>query len=133
MYLAGRLVFASRFARVQSDLVTIAYPVYGGFTPIRWKYLGDELEARLGGADPEFLRGMVLVRDRAGAAARGEFSAAEQKYSEAAECLPSFAATCWHLAYLNLDAGRVNDSQRMYHRAVELESSYYTPFNNDAL
>jgi tetratricopeptide (TPR) repeat protein len=118
---------------VQSDLVTIAYSVYGGFTPLRWKYLGDELEARVSGIDPEFLRGMVLMRDGAGAAARGEFSAAEQKYSEAAECLPSLAAPRWHLAYLNLDAGRVNDCQRMYQRAVELDPSYCTPFNSDAL
>jgi hypothetical protein len=47
---------------VQSDLVTIAYSVYGGFTPLRWKYLGDELEVRLGGAEPGVLLGMELMR-----------------------------------------------------------------------
>jgi tetratricopeptide (TPR) repeat protein len=118
---------------VQSDLVTIAYSVYGGFTPLRWKYFGDELEARLGGADPDVLRGMGLMREGAEAAARGEFSAAEQKYSEAAECLPSLAAPLWHLAYLYLDGGRRNEGQRMYQRSMDLDPSYSTPFNSDAL
>jgi tetratricopeptide (TPR) repeat protein len=118
---------------VQSDLVTIAYSVYGGYTPVRWKYLGDELEARLGAADPNVLRGLGWMREGTEAAARGEFSAAEQKYSSAAECLPSLAAPLWHLAYLYLDAGRTNDGQRMYRRAVELDPSYRTPFNSDAL
>jgi tetratricopeptide (TPR) repeat protein len=118
---------------VQSDLVTIAYSVSGGYTPLRWKYFGDELEARLSGADPGFLRGMVLMRVGAEAAARGEFSAAEKKYSDAAECLPNLAAPLWHLADLYLDAGRVADCRRMYRRAVELDSSYCTPFNSDAL
>jgi tetratricopeptide (TPR) repeat protein len=118
---------------VQSDLVTIAYSVYGGYTPLRWKYFGDELEARLSSADPSFLRGMVAMKDGAEAAARGESTTAEQRYWDAAECLPNLAAPLWHLAYLYLDAGRVDDGRRMYRRAVELDPNYCTPFNNDAL
>ncbi len=118
---------------VQSDLVTIAYSVYGGYTPLRWKYFGDELEARLGGADPGVLRGMGLMREGAEAAASGDFSAAEQKYSDAAECLPSLAAPLWRLAYLYLDAGRMSEAQRMYQRCKDLDPSYRPPFNNDAL
>ena len=117
----------------RSDLVTIAYSVYGGFTPLRWKYLGDELEARLGGADADVLRGMELIREGAEAASRGEFSAAEQKYSEAAERLPNLAAPQWRLAYLYLDVGRRNEGRRMYQRAMELDPRYCTAFNSDAL
>jgi tetratricopeptide (TPR) repeat protein len=119
--------------KVQSDLVTIAYSVYGGFTPLRWKYFGDELEARLGGAGTDVLRGMGLMREGAEAAARGNFSAAEQKYSDAAEGLPSLAAPLWHLAYLYLDAGRINEGQRMYQRSIDVDPSYCTPFNSAAL
>ncbi len=39
-------------ARVRSDFVTICYSVEGGYTPVGWKYLGDELAARFGGAEP---------------------------------------------------------------------------------
>lgn len=118
---------------LQSNLVTIAHSVHGGFTPLRWKYFGNELEARLGGADPDVLRGMKLMREGAEAAAHGEFSAAERKYTEAAECLPSLAAPLWHLAYLYLDSGRTNEGQRMYQRSIDLDPSYCTPFNSNAL
>jgi hypothetical protein len=48
---------------VQSELVTIAYSVEGGFTPLCWKYLGDELEARLEAPEPtQVLRGMNYMR-----------------------------------------------------------------------
>lgn len=118
---------------VQSDLVTIAYSVYGGYMPLRWKYFGDELGARLGGAPPDVLRGMGLMRQGAEAAARSEFSAAEQKYSEAADFLPSLAAPLWRLAYLYLDAGRVNEGRRACQCSIDLDPSYSTPFNSDAL
>jgi tetratricopeptide (TPR) repeat protein len=118
---------------VHSDLVTIAYSVQGGYTPLRWKYFGDELEAHLGGADTGILRGMRMMREAAEAAARGDFSTAEQKYTEAAVCLPSLAAPLWHLAYLYLDAGRMSDARRMYQCTKDLDPSYRPPFNSDAL
>ena len=34
---------------IHGDLVTIAYSVNGGYTPLKWKHLGDELAARLRG------------------------------------------------------------------------------------
>jgi len=118
---------------VQSDLVTIAYSVYGGYTPLKWKYFGDELEARVGGDDPGVLRGMQLMREGAEATARGESSGAELKFSEAAECMPSLAAPSWHLAYLYLDAGRLSEARQMVQRSHDLDPSYRTPFNNNAL
>ena len=118
---------------VQSDLVTIAYSVYGGYTPLRWKYFGDELEARLSGADPEILRGMGLMREGAEAAARGDFGAAEQKYCDAAGCLPNLAAPLWRLAFLYLDAGRMSEAREMYQRSKNLDPGYRPPFNSDAL
>ncbi len=43
-------------AGILPELVTIAYSVNGGYTPLKWKYLGDELAARLTG-DPIPARG----------------------------------------------------------------------------
>jgi tetratricopeptide (TPR) repeat protein len=119
--------------KVRADIITIAYSVYGGFTPLRWKYLGDELEARLAGADPKILHGMQSMREGAEAAALSEFSVAQLKYSEAMEFLPSLAAPLWQLAHSYLDAGRVDEAQQLYRRAVQLDSSYCGAFNSDGL
>src|SRR5262249_21349794 len=38
---------ALRSSGLSTDFVTIAYSVEGGYTPLAWKYLGDELAMRL--------------------------------------------------------------------------------------
>lgn len=119
---------------VRSDLVTIAYSIEGGYTPLRWKYLGDELEARLetqGSA--RILRGMDFMRAGAEAAARGEYTAAEQGYREASALLPQLAAPLWHLAFLYQDCGCGSEGQKMYRRALDLDPSYRTAHNSMAL
>ena len=119
---------------VPSDLITIAYSVEGGYTPLRWKYLGDELETRLdANSSGETVRGMDLMRNAAEAAAGGDRAVAEQKYLEAAAILPQRAAPLWHLAFLYLDGGRVEEGQALYHRALDLDPSYRTPHNNEGL
>jgi len=49
---------------LRSDLITIAYSVEGGYTPLQWKYLGDELALRLGqpGNHDAASAGMALMR-----------------------------------------------------------------------
>jgi hypothetical protein len=55
---------------VRTDLATITYSVQGGYAPLQWKYLGDELAVRLhqGMEDSEILRGMDAMRLAASAA-----------------------------------------------------------------
>jgi tetratricopeptide (TPR) repeat protein len=119
---------------VQSDLVTIAYSIEGGYTPLRWKYLGDELEVRLeANGSSETVRGMDLMRTAAESAASGDRAAAEQKYVEAAALLPRLAAPLWHLAFLYLDCGRLEEARTLYHRALDLDPSYGTVHNNEGL
>jgi tetratricopeptide (TPR) repeat protein len=119
---------------VQSELITIAYSVEGGYTPLCWKYLGDELEARLETPEPtQVLRGMDYMREGAEAAARGDYAGAEERYREACALLPHLAATLWHLAFLYLGWGRVGEGQEMYRRAIELDPSYRTAHNSMAL
>jgi tetratricopeptide (TPR) repeat protein len=119
---------------VRSDLVTVAYSVEGGYTPLRWKYLGDELEARLDAdGSVEAVRGMDIMREGTEAAESGDRAAAEQKYLEAVTRLPHLAAPLWHLAFLYLDCQRVDEAQTLYRRALGLDPSYGTAHNNEGL
>ena len=58
-----------------ATVITIAYSVEGGYTPLKWKYLGDELALRLGPPRESdgSLRGMELMRVAALAGAPGRF------------------------------------------------------------
>jgi tetratricopeptide (TPR) repeat protein len=119
---------------LRTDLVTIAYSVEGGFTPLRWKYLGDELEARLETQPPaQTLRGMDFMRAGAEAAVRSEWALAEQGFREASALLPYLAAPLWHLAFLYLDCGHPGEAQEIYRRALDLDPSYRTAHNSSAL
>jgi hypothetical protein len=88
-----------------SDLVTIAYSVEGGFTALKWKYLGDELALRLGGTDQSAsrLRGMEHLRRGILAAVRGDFAAAADWYRQGLESLPDSAAPHFLMARLYVE------------------------------
>jgi tetratricopeptide (TPR) repeat protein len=119
---------------VQSDLVTIACSIEGGYTPLRWKYLGDELEVCLtANISGDAARGMGLMRRASETAASGDRAAAEEIYVHAAALLPRLAAPLWHLAFLYLDCGRIEEAQTLYHRALDLDPTYRTAHNNDGL
>jgi len=115
-----------------ADLATIAYSVEGGYTPLKWKYLGDELALRLRepGATGLNLQGMVRMREAAQADGRGELAAAEEKYQQARALLPASAAPMWHLAKLYSAMDRQREAQRMYQQALALDPSYRTAYNS---
>lgn len=121
--------------KIRSDLVTIAYSVEGGHTPLKWKYLGDELELRLkqpNDGEP-IISGMELIRKAALAANRGNHVIAEEKYQEARNFLPKSAAPCYHLAQLYADRKRIEDGQKLYQQVLDLEPSYRTAYNSAGL
>jgi hypothetical protein len=75
---------------VRTDLVTIAYSVEGGYTPLNWKYLGDEIALRLrhpaaGGAA---LESMTRIREGSQSAFAGNNASAAKSYHEAACIVP---------------------------------------------
>ena len=121
--------------RIRFDLATISYSVEGGYTPLKWKYLGVELAERLRGADPNgpLLTGTKLIRAGAEAAVGGEWRVAEQNYRKSAVVLPDFAATHFHLAQLYLETERVEEARACYQRAVALDPSYKNSFNTAGL
>jgi Flp pilus assembly protein TadD len=118
--------------KLHSDLITIAFSVEGGYTPLHWKYLGEELAGCLEHPDDDLhsLHGMGLMRQAALAAARKDFPVAEKQYLEAGLLLPNSAAPLFHLAHLNLELGRVTNAREYYQRALALDPSYRTPYNS---
>jgi hypothetical protein len=108
--------------RIRTDLATVAYSVEGGYTPLRWKYLGDELAALLRGEDPAgpLLKGMQRIRQGATAAADRAFDLPEERYREATDLLPDVAAPHHHLAQLYLEMNRIAEARNCYERTGDI-------------
>ncbi len=98
----------------------------GGYTPLKWKYLGDELVLRLNrpGAGGLDLEGMERMREGAEEELRGATAASESKYREAMELLPGSAAPPYRLARLLVRLGRIEEGRWFYGQAVALDASY---------
>jgi tetratricopeptide (TPR) repeat protein len=118
--------------QVRTDLATIVYSVEGGYTPLKWKYLGDELALRLrqSAADDPGAQGMSLLREGSLVARRGDVGVAETCYQRAKPLLPDSAAPCYHLAHLYLDSGRRDAARTLYREALARDSTYRTPYNS---
>jgi len=114
---------------IHTDLATIAYSVQGGYTPLQWKYLGDELAQRLQ-LSPQDLTWAESMRRAAEAASSGDFAAAEAHYLTAHDLLPEAAASWYHLAHLCAALGRVQEGRDYYRRAIDLDPSYRTAYNS---
>jgi tetratricopeptide (TPR) repeat protein len=111
--------------RLCADMATIVHSVNGGYTPLKWKYLGDELALRLGQPAPNGSAvGMELIREGAEAAHRGDIVTAEEKLGLAVTTNPRSAAAAYHLALVYAGAGRIEDARRMYRRALERDPAY---------
>lgn len=131
----GELVANLKARGVQADLVTIAYSVEGGYTPVKWKYLADELSLLLDpsrNGDPA-MRGLELIRSGALAARQGDLNSAEQLYRQAQELLPNAAAPPYHLAQLYRQRERAEQARQCYRLALALDPSYRTPYNSGGL
>ncbi|MFI5329493.1 MAG: tetratricopeptide repeat protein [Desulfobaccales bacterium] len=120
---------------IQAELVTIAYSVEGGYTPLQWKYLGDEMARRLDGVQDHepFLRGMALLREGAQAEAGGNLTQAAQTYLQAREFLPDNPALDFRLANAYADMGRPTDAQECHRRARELDPAYGTAYGSGGI
>jgi tetratricopeptide (TPR) repeat protein len=141
----GDLLSKLSDAGVQSDIATIAYSVDGNFTPLRWKYLGDELACRLrhpadatsghptSGRFPDAkIVGFDHMRAGAIAAHEGRTGDAERAYQKAADLLPESAAPLLHLARLYADIGRADQAHGAFRDAVGRDPTYHTPYHNAA-
>jgi tetratricopeptide (TPR) repeat protein len=102
-------------------VVTIATSTRGGFTPLEWKYLGEELCARLrGGASA----GFEALRSGADAEQGGDLDRAQARYQEAIRLLPASAGARYRLARLHLRRGDDDAARRTFGDVMERDSSY---------
>jgi len=126
-----RLLAQLRGRNLRSDLVTVVYSVEGGYTPLEWKYLGDEVGLRLTrpAATPQ-LEGFERMRAAALAPQRGDSATAEQHYRQAIDLAADWAAPCYSLAYLLAKTGQIEEARLCYQRALTLDPSYRTPYGS---
>ncbi len=123
------LLMKLRARGVHTDLTTIAYSVEGDYTPLQWKYLGDELAQRLDPA-PGDLAWTDRLRDAAQAAGRGDFASAEKHYLTAYTLRPELATPCYHLAHLCAVTDRIEAGREYLRQACDLDPSFRSPYNN---
>ena len=114
---------------IRTDLATIAFSVEGGYTPLQWKYLGDELAQRLQPASSD-IAWAERMRDAVRAAGRGDIRLAETHYLAAHKLGPELAAPCYHLAHLCAATDRLEAGRAYLRRACELDPLYRSPYNN---
>jgi Flp pilus assembly protein TadD len=117
---------------LRTRLVTIAYSVEGGYTPLKWKYLGDEIANRIRHpADTSSVASqMQCLRLGAEALLRKDHTKAEQHYLKAVELNPQDPASHLQLAILYSKTNRLPEARDQYRRAIEIDPSYRTPYNN---
>jgi len=117
------------------EIATIPYSVEGGYTPLRWKYLGEELALRLNPAATEDPRLPAMARLRAGAeaAARGELDKAVGEYQTGAALWPDSAAPLLHLALLLRRSGQLDEARSLYRQALARDPTYRTSYNSEGL
>jgi tetratricopeptide (TPR) repeat protein len=121
-----------RSIALSTDFVTIAYSVEGGYTPLAWKFLGDELALRLRCPDREDAPDdYQQMRDGIGARLRGDLVQAETSLRDVGDRLG--AAPYFHLAHLMVEAGRPEEGRRYYERALALDPSYRTAYANQGM
>ncbi len=112
-------------AGIKPALATIAYSTEGGYTPMAWKYLGEELALRLGNeASGARLAAATELRAGAMAEAAGDWAAAETGYRRAQAEAPGWAAPEYRLAMYLREQGRLPEGRACYARALELDPSY---------
>lgn len=126
------LVERLREKGIRTDFVTIAYSVEGGYAPLGYKHLGDEVALRL--KHPVLPDGLaeVLAQKRRGAwhRWRDEFDQAIAAYERAVDLAPEDASSHFHLAYLYDERSSHDRAAASYREAVRLDPTYATAYNN---
>jgi tetratricopeptide (TPR) repeat protein len=104
--------------------------VDGGYTPLRWKYLGDELRARL--ANPaDSTAGWDLMKRGAIAQHGGDTAAADAAFTEAGDRLGGSAAPAFARALLAAASGNRHAARGQFQRAISRDATYRTPYTGD--
>ncbi len=119
--------------RITASFVTIPYSVEGGYTPLAYQYLGDELAMRLGRNEIGSPEGFARLRDGVVCLHAGADAEAERALAASDALLPSHPAPQYLLAQLLAKAGRQADARAAYCEARRRDPSYCTPYWNAGL
>ncbi|MCX5680260.1 MAG: tetratricopeptide repeat protein [Candidatus Omnitrophica bacterium] len=115
------------------EALTISYSVEGGFTPLRFKYLGDELRM-LYGEDPvaEKRKVMKCKRDALLQERNGKYPEAVALYEDALKMDDRDASIYFNLSlcYQSPTMADMKKAGSFYREAVRLDKTYSTRFNN---
>ncbi len=123
------LISSLRVKGIRSDCVTIAYSVEGGFTPLRYKYLGDALARLI--QDPFSTSASYDHKKSAqDLEEKGRGEEAISKYREALKLDPDDAASLYTLSWLFLEKGEKEEASRLYQKAIAADPAYATSYNN---
>lgn len=116
------------------EVVTIAYSVDGGYTPIGWKWLGDALANALGSPDPAAARkkGFAALRKALGTPVATS-TAKKTFLNAAAKQLPSLSAPQFHLALMHLRERNLVEARRYFERAARIDPAHRGPFGSRGL
>ncbi len=118
---------------LKSDLITIAYSVEGGFTPIGYKFIGDHLACLLNGhtqQDKQFEKAVSLIVKALDSKRTELYKDAILYLKEADSYHPGYAATYYHLSDIYYEMGLRKEAYDYYHKAVSNDVSYRTLYNN---
>lgn len=122
--------------KISTDILTIAYSVNGGFTPLRYKYLGDELKVIFEGKKDNSLQAVARLKREALQYERdGRHSEAALTYQKALEINEKDASLYFNLSliYLNGQTIDFEKARHFYLKAVTLDKSYSCAYNNYGL
>jgi Tfp pilus assembly protein PilF len=115
------------------DILTVAYSVEGGFTPLKFKYLGDELRLLFeGGLCAHALKMMQHKRKACGFEKEKKRADAVKAYEEILSFDTSDASVYFNLAllYMDMDVKEAEKAAHFYNEAVSRDSSYAGVYNN---
>ncbi|MDI6839431.1 MAG: UPF0489 family protein [bacterium] len=117
---------------IRTNLVTIAYSVEGGFTPLRYKYLGDELKEILKNTQLEGdFRKITHHRKQADIhRLEGRIDDAIYEYENLLKLKPDDASGCYNLSSLYLEKGLIDKASLFYKKAIKIDPTYRTAYNN---
>lgn len=108
----------------QVELLTIAYSVEGGYTPLRFKYLGDDLRAIYAGEISESARAIIEIKKKALLCEKVKnIESAVALYKEALRIDDGDASVYFNLFVLRQDAF-------FYRQACARDKTYATDYNN---
>lgn len=132
-FLPSQLVDQLRIKKIKTNLVTIAYSVEGGYTPLGYKYLGDELHEILKDSQlSEDLRKIMSYRNQAAVYRHQKrLDKAISEYERVLKLSPDDAASLYNLAFLYLDDKDLTYKASLsYQKAVKVDPTYKTAYNN---